>query len=118
MKNMKFPQFEKYIILPFCLLSLNAIEEIVVYKSESISNPYMRVLTLLILFTVGISFVAFIFSPLLSKVLKSIHQISKKEEGVIGEVTLVFCLWLILFFVYFAIYIMGPETLLPPLMQN
>jgi hypothetical protein len=103
----------KYFILPTCLLLLNAIEEICVYKSEFISNPYLRTAFVLLLFVVGISTVSFLLAPAIEKIITAAYFRGRKHAGYFGEFLILAVVIGGLYFIYFLLYIHGPEYLLP-----
>jgi len=111
-KNIK-----KYFVLPVCLLLLNAIEEVLVYKSDFISNDYLRTAYILALFIIGIASISFIFSPLIVKMLSSAYFGGRKHAGYIGEFLILGAVIGGLYYIYYRLYVYeggSPEYLLPP----
>ena len=104
----------KYFILPTCLLVLNAIEEICVYKSGFISNPYLRTAFVLLLFVAGTAAVSFILAPAIEKVVSAAYFHGRKHAGYLGEFLILAVVAGGLYVVYFVLYIHGPQYLLPP----
>ena len=107
-----------YIILPACLLLLNAVEEVVVYKvqqyPEAAKNPYILTLVLILLFALGFFLVGDMLVPYIKSLFEGIHKRSRKHGGDLGIIIFYALLGTFIFFIYFRIYTMGPETILPP----
>ncbi|MBN1672481.1 MAG: hypothetical protein JXR37_15680 [Kiritimatiellae bacterium] len=108
----------KYIILPSCLLVLNVVQEVVVYKAALIRHAHLRVLFLVFMFALGFTFVGFVVYPLIERSLRNLHRSSKSVAGRIGEVLFLAMLCAGLYFLYYQIYIHGPHTLLPRPWRN
>ena len=108
----------KYIILPSCLLILNAINEMIIYKLELISQPHLRTLVILLLFMFGFGLVGFTVSPLLEKWIETLYMTGRKKGGHLAEVMLLFSLFIALFFLYHSIYVGGVESVIPNRFHN
>ena len=105
---------KKYFILPTCLLILNAIEEVGVYKSAVVTNPYLRTAVVLVMFIAGTALVSFVLAPVIEKMIARMYFSGRKHAGYLGEFFIVFSVILGLYVIYFLLYIRGPEYLLPP----
>ena len=107
-----------YIILPVCLLLLNAVEEVVVYKVQGYPkiarNAYLLTGVLILLFTLGFSVVGDMIAPYLQAWFEGMHKKTHQHGGKIGLMVFYVLLGLFIFFLYFRIYTMGPQTVLPP----
>jgi uncharacterized BrkB/YihY/UPF0761 family membrane protein len=110
-------KYRNYIILPACLLLLNAMEEVIVYKVQSCpeiaKNAYLLTFVLLLIFSIGFSLVGDMLAPYITKLFENMHKGSHKHGGSIGILLFYTFLGCLLFFIYFRIYTMGPETVLP-----
>lgn len=104
---------KKYFVLPVCILVINIVEEILVYKSNFIADDYLRTAFILLLFIVGIAGVSFLVSPLIVKLLSSVYFKGRKHAGYAGELIILAVTLGGLYYLYFLIYIYGPEYLLP-----
>jgi hypothetical protein len=107
-----------YIILPACLLLLNAAEEVIIYKvqnyPEIAENAYLLTSVLLLLFILGFSLVGDMLAPYIKTVFEGMHKRSHKHGGSMGIILFYTVLACFIFFIYFRIYTMGPEMVLPP----
>jgi len=104
------------IILPACLLFLNAVEEVVQYKLSSVvPNPYWRTAAILAMFAFGVTLVGDFISPWIAAGLEKAYKNSKKTWGKTTGV-IIFCAITLgaLYALYFFIYIKGPQSVLPP----
>jgi hypothetical protein len=77
-----------YIILPACLLLLNAAEEVIIYKvqnyPEIAKNAYLLTFVLLLLFILGFSLVGDMLAPYIKTVFEGMHKRSHKHGGSMG----------------------------------
>lgn len=105
---------KKYIIFPCCLLIFGAVEEVVVYKSEIIANPHLRVGAMMVFYAFGIALIAFTLTPIIENLVLRVHAVTKAGYGRLGEYLFVLLLLAVVYFLWFQIIIHGPETLLPP----
>ena len=107
-----------YIILPACLLLLNAVEEIIIYKVQAYpdiaKNAYLLTAVIILLFILGFSLVGEMIAPYLQTLFEGMHKRTQKHSGSIGLMVFYVVLGLFLFFLYFRIYTMGPQAALPP----
>jgi hypothetical protein len=109
----KTRSLKKYVIFPCCLLIFGALEEVVVYKSDLITNDYIRVATLMAFYAFGISFLAFSVTPIVEKLILQLHAASKFGSGRVGEYLFVLLLLTGVYFLWYQILVHGPESLLP-----
>ncbi|MFC1498156.1 hypothetical protein ACFLS1_06770 [Verrucomicrobiota bacterium] len=107
-------RFRSLLIMAVSLLTLNAIEEVIIFKlKRTVINDYLFTLILLAMFGSGFIIVADILVPWIRNTIKGVHKTSKRNAGYIG-VTLLYAGFFILFFmVYHVIYNQGPQHILP-----
>ena len=105
---------KKYVIFPCCLLIFGTIEEVVEYKSALIANPWLRVGAMMFFYAFGIALIAFLLTPWLEKVVLRFHKASKYGAGRLGEYAFVALLLAGVYYLWYRIIILGPESLLPP----
>ncbi len=109
---------KNYVILPVCLLLLNAIEEVIIYKAQGspaiAKNAYILTAAIILLFILGFSFVGDMLAPYIKTLFEATHKRTHQHSGKIGLMVFYVALGLFIFFLYFRIYTMGPETVLPP----
>ena len=107
-----------YIILPVCLLLLNAAEEITIYKvnhyPDIAKNPYILTGVIILLLILGFSVVGEMIEPYLQTMFESMHKRTHQHSGSIGLMVFYVLLGLFIFFLYFRIYTIGPQAALPP----
>lgn len=118
MAKKKKVNVRNYFILPISFLLLNAVEEVVIYKLEMITNPWVQTAAIMALLLVGISMVAFVFIPFFEGGLVNLHTSSKRNYGRVGEIVFMVAVLLVVYFLYYYVYIRGPEQLLPPDLRN
>lgn len=102
-----------YYVLPCCLLLLNLVNNVISYKTEMIGDAFLRVAVVILLVLFGGSVVAFAVAPALETVVRNLHQGSRREAGRIGEVVFLLALGAGVFWLYYQLYIHGPESVLP-----
>ena len=104
-----------YMILPLCLLYLNVLQEVVVYKVRGLtSNPYLLTGILLAAFALGFTLVGNLLAPWLEGLFETGHKVSKKQGGGGGIVIFYAVMLAVVFGVYFVAFTRGPQYLLPP----
>lgn len=102
-------------VVTVSLLTLNAAEEVIIYKLQrTVMNPYALTGILLLMFSVGFVLVAGFLAPRVRDVIKGAHKTSKKTLGKPGVIALYAGMLLLFFWVYYVIYVQGPQYLLPP----
>ena len=120
----KFPPVKKtnvvrtYYILPCCLLLLNVCNSLISYKAGLIDDPIVRVCAIIFFILVGSSLVAFLFAPAIEGVVRSLYRSSEKSAGGLGQALFLLLLGVGVFFIYYQLYIHGPESLLPTIFRN
>lgn len=107
-----------YYVLPCCLLLLNLCVEIVSYKSRQIADPWLRTGFIMGMVLFGASFVTYAFAPAVAFLVRSLHQGSKQRGGWLGELLFLAVLGAVVFWLYYQVYIVGPESLLPAEWEN
>ena len=111
--------FSRFIVFPITYLILELIEELLIYKAESIVNPWLKTLAVIGILIFVISVVAFALVPFVQGGLESLRK-SDKRHGPIGE--MVFTLFLVAFI--YALYYFKTvdggniEALLPKFLLN
>ena len=105
---------KKYVIFPCCILIFGAVEEVVIYKSDLITNDYIRVAAMMAFYAFGISILAFSISPLVEKFVLQLHTVWKTGGGRLGEYLFVIILLVGVYYLWYRILLIGPESLLPP----
>ncbi len=109
---------KNYYILPCCLLLLNVCNSLVSYKADMIGDPVLRVFAIIFMVLVGSSLVAYVFAPAIEGVVRSLYRSSGKSGGGLGQGVFLVVLGITVFFLYYQLYIHGPESLLPVLLRN
>jgi hypothetical protein len=102
-----------YFVLPCCILLLNLCVGLVSYKSKLIEDPLLRTGAIMGMVLFGGSVVAFFAAPAIEALLGIMHRSSIRRLGGLGELGFVLLLGIVVFWLYYRMYIMGPEYLLP-----
>lgn len=107
-----------YVVLPCCLLLLNLCVGLVSYKAKMIDDPYEQVAAVIAMVLFGGSIVSFVMAPAIEGMVGTMHRKSRQRWGELGEVLFVVALALVVYWLYFRMYIHGPESLLPSSWRN
>lgn len=113
----KYHAVRAYYVFPCCLLLLNLGVEIVNYKAKLVDEPLLRTAIMIVMVLCGGSLVAFIFAPLIEKLVQALHRESK-QVGQLGEVIFLTLLGVGVFWLYYQVYIVGTESILPASWHN
>lgn len=113
MKSLGKRSLKKYVIFPCCVLLFGAVEEVVTYKSDFITNDYLRVAAIMSFFAFGISVLAYAVTPLIEKTILRLHAVWKTGGGRLGEYLFVLLLLTGVYYLWYRILLLGPESLLP-----
>jgi hypothetical protein len=106
-----------YFVLPCCLLLLNLCIGLVGYKAKMIEDPYLQVGAVIAMVLFGGSLVAFVLAPSIETLVGTLRRGSRKM-GELGEVAFLLILGVGVFWLYYRMYIMGPEFLVPAAWRN
>jgi hypothetical protein len=107
-----------YIILPCCLLLLNLCTGLVGYKAKMIEDPYVQTGAVIAMVLFGSSLVAFVLAPSIETLVGTLRRGSRKGMGEFGDVLFILALGAVVFWLYYVMYIRGPEFLLPASWRN
>ena len=107
-----------YYVLPCCLLLLNLCVEMVSYKAKVLGDPFLRTGAIMGRVLFGGSLVGFVVAPLIGKLVGGIHRGSRQGGGELGEIFFLLLLGAAVFWLYYRIYILGPESVLPTEWHN
>lgn len=107
-----------YYVLPCCLLLLNLCIELVSYKAKMIADEWLRTGAIMGMVLFGGSLVAFIFAPAISVLVDTLHRGSRAGWGRLGELGFLLALGAAVYWLYYRIYIVGPESVLPAHLHN
>lgn len=102
-----------YYVLPCCLLLLNLCVEIVSYKTKMFDDALLRTAAIMAMVLFGGSLVGFVMSPAIGLLVSSLHRGSRQGGGTFGEVLFLVGLGLLIFWLYYRVYILGPQSILP-----
>lgn len=107
-----------YYVLPCCLLLLNLCVEMVSYKAKMIADVMLRTTAIMAMVLFGASLVSFVVAPALSVLVATAHRSSRERAGGTGEMLFLLGLGVVVFWLYYRIYILGPEAVLPAAWHN
>lgn len=102
-----------YYVLPCCLLLLNLCVELVSYKARVFGDPLLRTAAIMAMVLFGGSFVGFVAAPAITALVQGLHRGSRRGGGELGGVVFLAVLGIVVFWLYYRIYIIGPESVLP-----
>ncbi len=107
-----------YYVLPCCLLLLNLCVELVSYKAKMIDDVLLRTAAIMGMVLFGGSLVAFIVAPAIGLLVDTLQRSSRREWGLLGELLFLLLLGAIVFWLYYRVYVLGPESVLPAAWHN
>jgi hypothetical protein len=107
-----------YFVLPCCILLLNLGVGLVSYKAKMIDEPLEQVAVVMGMVLFGGSLVGFVLAPAIEATVGNLHRTSRRRWGELGEVGFILLLGALVFWLYYRMYIMGPEYLLPASWRN
>lgn len=107
-----------FYVLPCCLLILNLVVGIVSYKTLLIHDRMLRVGAIILTVLFGASVIGFLLAPAVQGTVGYLHRRSKKSGGLLGEVVFLLLLGALVFWLYYRMYIYGPQSLLLPEWRN
>ena len=107
-----------YYVIPCCLLLLNLCVEMVSYKARMIDDLLLRTAAIMGMVLFGGSLVMLVAAPAISVMVGSLHRSSRQNAGGLGELFFLLLLGVLVFWLYYRIYIIGPESVLPAVWHN
>lgn len=116
---MKNPSLVRnYYVLPCCLLLLNLCIEIVSYKVKVFDDALIRTAAIMAMVLFGGSFVGFVMAPAITTLVATLHRSSRRGAGQLGEIFFLLFLGLVVFWLYYRVYNIGPQSVLPAAWHN
>ena len=107
-----------YFVLPCCLLLLNLCIELVSYKVKMFDDALVRTAAIMAMVLFGGSLVGFVVAPAITTFVGTLHRSSRRNAGQFGEAFFLLLLGLLVFWLYYRIYNLGPESVLPAAWHN
>ncbi|PTY01076.1 hypothetical protein [Opitutus sp. ER46] len=107
-----------YYVLPCCLLLLNLCIELVSYKAKMIYDVMLRTAAIMGMVLFGGAIVGFLVAPAITSAVVALQRNSRARFGALGEAFFLLVLGLIVFWLYYRVYIVGPESVLPRSWHN
>lgn len=107
-----------YYVLPCCLLLLNLCIELVSYKAKVVDDTLLRTLVIMGMVLFGGSLVGFVVAPAIVTMVAWMHRSSRQSWGGLGEMLFLLMLGAVIFWLYYRVYIIGPESVLPAEWHN
>ncbi len=114
----KHTVLRNYFVLPCCLLLLNLCIGLVGYKAKMVDDPFLQTGLVMAMVLFGGSLVGFVLAPTIEALVVSLQRTSRRGMGDLGEVAFLFFLAAGVFWLYYRMYILGPESLLPDAWRN
>jgi hypothetical protein len=107
-----------YFVLPCCILLLNLCVGLVSYKFKMIDDPLEQTAAVIGMVLFGGSMVGAVMAPAIDAVIANLQRKSRQRFGGLGEILFLVALGAFVFWLYYRMYILGPEYLLPPGLRN
>jgi MFS family permease len=108
----------KFYVLPCCLLLLNLCVELVSYKAKMIDDVLLRTGAIMGMVLVGGSIVGLVMAPAIGALIGWLHATTRTRWGELGEIFFLLALGIVVFWLYYRVYIIGPESVLPAEWRN
>src|SRR5690242_15521034 len=102
-----------YYVLPCCLLLLNLCVEIVSYKARMFGDPLLRTAAIMAVVMFGGSLIGFLVAPGIVTLVNTLHRGSRARGGELGALLFLVVLGVVVFWLYYRVYILGPASVLP-----
>lgn len=102
-----------YYVIPCCLLLFNLCVEIVSYKAKMIPHPLLRTAFIMAMVLGGASLLTFAVAPAILTLVRTLHRGSRQGGGIVGELVFLAVLGAVIFWLYYQVYIVGPDSVLP-----
>jgi hypothetical protein len=109
---------KNYFVLPCCILLLNLCVGLVGYKAKMLDDPLLQTAVVMAMVLFGASLVGFAMAPAIETLVAVLHRSSRRRMGALGEILFLLLLGALVFWLYYRMYIMGPEYLLPAGWRN
>lgn len=116
MKNEKVVR--NYYVLPCCLLLLNLCVELVSYKTRLLGDGLLRTAAIMAMVLFGGALVGFVLAPAVTGMIGMMQRRSREGGGRLGELLFLLALGVLIFWLYYRVYIIGPESVLPAEWRN
>ena len=107
-----------YYVLPCCLLLLNLGVEIVSYKAKMFDDALLRTAAIMAMVLFGGSLVGFVLAPAIGVLVDAMHRGSRQSAGRLGEILFLLGLGVAVFWLYYRVYNLGPQSILPAAWHN
>lgn len=107
-----------YYVLPCCLLLFNLCIEIVSYKVKVFDDALLRTAAIIGMVLFGSSLVGFVVAPAIGVLVSTMHRSSRRGAGQIGELFFLVVLGVLVFWLYYRVYNIGPQSVLPAAWHN
>lgn len=113
-----FRTVRNYFVLPCCLLLLNLCVELVSYKARVIPDVLLRTAVIMGMVLFGASLVSFLVAPAINGAIDILHRGTRQRAGRVGEFLFLVILGIVVFWLYYRVYIIGPASVLPASWHN
>ncbi|HEX3731135.1 MAG TPA: hypothetical protein VHV47_15090 [Opitutaceae bacterium] len=107
-----------FYVLPCCVLLLNLLVGIVSYKAQLIGDPLLRTAFIMAMVLFGGSLIGWAMAPGLGWLVDTLHRRSRRTGGALGEVGFLLLLGALVFWLYYRMYLIGPQAILPAGWRN
>jgi hypothetical protein len=105
-------------VLPCCILLLNLCVGLVSYKAKLIEDPLLQTAAVIGMVLVGGSLVGLVMGPAIDALVGMLHRVSRQRLGGLGEIGFLLLLGIVVYWLYYRMYILGPAYVLPPGWRN
>ncbi len=83
------------------------------YKAKAFGDPFLRTAAIIAMVLFGGSLVGFVVAPAIATLVSTLHSGSRKNGGELGGLLFLAVLGVVIFWLYYRVYIVGPESVLP-----
>lgn len=107
-----------YYVLPCCLLLLNLCVGVVSYKAQLIADHFIRTAAIIGMVLFGGTLVGLVVTPAIGWAVTTLHRRSRRTAGIVGEILFLIALGALVYWLYYRMYIIGPQAILPRSWRN
>jgi len=102
-----------FYVLPCCLLLLNLCITLVSYKTRVLGDALVQTAVIIAMVLFGGSLVGFVIEPAIVRLIGTLHRTSRQRGGELGGIVFLAVLGIVVFWLYYRVYILGPQSILP-----
>lgn len=108
----------RWLVLPLALLVLELVNDVVLYKLETVANIHLRVAIILVVLGAGFALVGVYLAPAVERWLDRVLRTSGRAAGWTGILIVAALMTGGLYYLFFQIHVHGEASVLPESWRN